>query len=75
VTSTFRSPFANPTSPTNGTAVVAGGPANRLRNPDATRRQQIAEYSHFIAEKRCFVVGDSIQDWLKAEQHIGLQGH
>ena len=55
--------------------VGAGGSSSITSDPAARRRDRIAVCAYFIAEKRRFVGGDSIQDWLKAEQHIGNPAH
>ena len=33
-------------------------------------RAHIAEHAYFAAEKRNFIGGDPIQDWLDAERHV-----
>lgn len=40
----------------------------------AGHRAHIAEQAYFTAEKRNFIGGDPIQDWLDAERHVLTPG-
>jgi hypothetical protein len=70
----FRSSRATPSTKPKHIA-----PAARItRTPfkqDLMLHQRIAECAYYIAEKRLFIGGDSVQDWLKAEQMINCYAH
>lgn len=72
-TSTVRSPHADPAAAAKIMVVAASGSSQIPSKPHAIQRQRIAEGAYYIAEKRHFIGGDAIQDWLKAEQNISQQ--
>jgi hypothetical protein len=65
---------SSPAKPPAGAPASAGawaGSTAPKSAPDATHIQCIAERAYFIAQKRQFIGGDPIQDWLQAERSVG----